>query len=174
MLKNNVDINVLTDQGNTALQYSTKNTLKLMLREIAKFSFEGLYVCPENLNYLNAQKSNLKYFENCLAELREMKHSVAHGAWSFYDILKMQKQLGKLLSLAKNEGFVAVFKISKKHEIFKQYKDDLYYIFLDAVKMRDILMLEVEKLHFIFKDYLPELVIDKVAYFSVEHVFYEW
>lgn len=55
---------------------------------------------------------------------------------------------------------------------FKLYGTTLDCIIEEALKRKDILLSEEIKLTSVFKDFLPTLVINKVAYFNTDDSFF--
>lgn len=84
----------------------------------------------------------------------------------------MREQYKKLTYLTKNEDLVDGFKRARKSEPFKHYGKDLDDIFGNALKKRDILESEEEKLKSVLKDHLPDLVTRKIAYYCNENLFF--
>lgn len=175
MLKYGADLNVLDHRGATPLQgnLEVNGSIKIrkkLIKELAKLKFENRYICQENLKCLQQNEKDLKYFKNCLNELQKMKDTHVQNGLTLYDILTMENRFNKLISLAKNRNLVESYEIFKIRCLFPYFIEDLDYIVEKPLKIRSILQLEEKKLYPIFKDYLPELVIEKIVHFSTEEL----
>lgn len=179
LFKYGADINDLNRNGKTALQnahpYETKTILRtiyinkyMLVKEVARLKFEDRYICQENLDYLQQQETVQKHFKNCLSELQRLKSINFYNDISLYNVLQMRSHEKKLISLTRNEDFVAAYELSREKESFEYYGEELDDMLEHAVKKRDILMAEEQKLYSILKNYFPELIIRNVAYFSIE------
>lgn len=149
--------------------------MMIYIKEIARMKFENLYVCPENLDEIEKWYvfSETGIFKQCLAELRRMKQRRIYNNVTLFDVLKMRRERKKLTLLTRNDEFVSAFRCRWSRESFKYYCNDLDDIFEDAVKRRDVLMSEARNLRLMFEDFnLPELVVQKLAYFVHQDLFF--
>lgn len=177
LVRHGADINILDNLGHTPLT-SQHNTLffsqrkKIIVKELAKLSCENQYICSDNLEYLKLE-SVKGYFKECTDELTLMKDRKVYSNYSLYDILRMREQPKKLIYLSKKKDFVTSFESFGWDDDITHFNHDLKNIFNKAVKKRNIIQTEEKKLHSVFKDYLPDLVIRKTAYFVNEDLFFE-
>lgn len=170
LLEHGAEINYYADDGRTPLMRAYPKAEMVLLKELAVMKFESQPIWEENLNYINKYENSKKMFKNCLKELKKLKDYKFFNSLSLYDILKMKKQHQKLTNLTKNENFVKAFRASDRKS-FELYGNDLVNVFQNALERRNILQLENEKLYSTLKDFLPSLVINKLAYFSAEYLF---
>lgn len=167
------DPNIFDDYGDTPLMVQKSFDIEeVMIKELAIYKFLGRSICDENLEYL-LEEDSIILFEDCLQELQRMKNHKFYKSFTLFDVLQCRAQCKKLTFLSKNPDFVAAFNSVWKRESFKHYCKCLDIIFNDAVENRDALKLEENKLYTIFKKYLPELVIHKLAYFVNEDLFFK-
>lgn len=174
LLEHGADVNVLNDFGRSPLTYAYPTEIKeILVKELAKLSFECRPICDENLECLRQYGDLQKTFESCLDELRRMRDYEIYNGYSLYDILQMRKRPKKLIFLTKNEDFVVAFKSPRYTKRFCYYDNDLDYIFDEAMKKTYIVQSEETKLYSVFKYNLPDLVIRKIAYIIHENLFFE-
>lgn len=174
LLEHGANVNAINDSGKSPLTFAYPTDIKeILIKELAKLSFQSQQICEENLEYLRHHQDLQKTFDSCLDELQRMKDYEVYKGFSLYDILEMRKEHRKLIYLTKNENFVAAFKSPRYIKRFCYYDNDLDYIFEDAMKRTYILQSEEKKLYSILKNCLPELVIRKIVYFANEHLFFE-
>lgn len=171
LLDYGVDVNITDGVGNGPLRWAHFEVKEVLLRELAILKFEGRNIQGDNMNYMQENKKTKKYFDLCLKELKVMKNCNVFNNLSLYDILKMQKNYKKLVSLMKNEKFVAALELSRKRvsKSIKLYEYHLEDLIDKIMKKKDILRAEEIKLYSVFKNLLPELIIHRVAYFSTEY-----
>lgn len=169
------DINILNSLEKTPLSsnYYLNNKIEIpLIQELAKLKFENQIIRSENLHCLQVRKDMQETLKNCLEELKRMKNKKIYENILLYDMFQMRKKLKKLVYLTKNEDFVENFKLGWNRELFPNYANDLDDIVNDALERKDVLVKEEKKLYLIFKNYLPELPILKIAYFSTKDLFF--
>lgn len=174
LIKYGADVNISDFDGRTPLKDASKGYEEIMVKELARLTFENQLICLKNLKHLRRNMELGKVFNDCLYELCKMKDLKFYHDISLYDILKMQKQRKKLTFLTRNKDVCAAYvKLSEYYETFFGHYFHLGDIFNEALKRKNILESEEEKLKSVFKDYkLPELVIRKVAYLVHEDLFF--
>lgn len=173
LLKYGADVNIPDHKSLIPLKDLPKHKVQFVIRELAKSRFGGQLVCRKNLDHLEKYGYLKKLFDECLIELQKMKSFELYKNLSLYDILKMKKQPRKLILLTKDEDFVTVFRLCWNPDSYSNYGFDLNDIFEKALKKRDALLQEEQKIASIFKDILSESVITEISYFTNEHLFNE-
>lgn len=133
----------------------------VMVREISKLIFENLSVPNTDLDLIKTNQGILTYFEKCTKELDQMSKRKFFNSYSYYSVLMMSKKIKKLASLMKNKEFVSKFEDNLTE--FSFYIDDLQRILNEAVEVRDRLQIVESKLNYIFEDFFPDIVINKLA-----------
>lgn len=101
-----------------------------------------------------------------------MKKDEFYEKLTLYDINQMRKNPKKLIYLTENKDFVEAFRVVWNKELFHYYGTDLDEIFKEAVANGDVIRSEITKLHSIFKDHLPNLIIREIAHFVSEDIFF--
>lgn len=130
----------------------------MILKEYSKLHFENI---PTHVSEIWS-RGEVEYFENCKRELNHLSNFKFYASFTYYSVLKMSKNIKKLASLVKNKEFVSKFHMSFS-EVF-YFKDDLRRILEDAEKVRDEFEEVVSRLDSTFGDFLPDIVIRKLAY----------
>lgn len=174
LLESGADANICDFKGDTALKYANNPEIKRILaKEMGNWPLIGKVICPKIIEFLRLNCNNdfLKSCRKCYQELKRMKKHKFYNDFSLYDVFQAHKQRKKLTTLTKNKDFVMAFESGWNRELFESYGSDLDGIFREAVERRDVLLTEQEKLTSIFKDYLPDLVIRKISFFSNEQLF---
>lgn len=156
------DISLLTLQN-----FRNQNFL---VENLALAKFEQQPISDANLKFLSQNNRLQKKFNSCFIELEKLK-SFDFNGFTLYDILRMRRQPKKLTFLTKNENLVTAFTWWNRKS-FKNYGEELDYIFNKALKARDILQSEENKLELMFKDYnLPDLVLQKITCLLNDNLF---
>lgn len=167
------EINFENDEGETPITCAGSiEVITFFIKELAKLKMESKPICKKNLDLIRDHEEFQEIFDKCSEELIRMKNCIIYNKFSLYDILKMKKQRKKSTLLTKNQDFVTAFESLECIESFEHFGEDLDVMFLQAIKRRDSLQSEEDKLKLIFKDYLPDLVIRKIAYFENEYLFF--
>lgn len=174
LLEKDVDLNIVNNNNQTPLMLSPDWWLLFLFKKLSKSCYDkNIPACPENIEFLRSI-NQLDRFEGYMKELKKMKHHVVYKGITLLGILyNMPEKSKKLTYLTKNENFVAKYWTSWNRELYKNYSDDLDKVFRSAVQRRDVLQMEEKKLQSIFKGTLPELVIDKIAFFNKERLFFK-
>lgn len=133
-----------------------------VLKQIAKLVFDKQSVLKEDLDLIQKYHHDIEeYFEECKVELSKMARSVFYLSYSYFSILKMNRNIKKLAVLTKNEEFVAAFE--KNLTSFSCYKQDLQRIFQEAIKLRNETVVVYNRLHSVLKNLFPKIVVKKLA-----------
>lgn len=173
LLDHGADLNILNDKGETPLSSGFCCSYTLM-KEIAKMNLENQPVCPENMEYIQIIDDFREEFDEIVEDLKELKNIKIYSNITAYDILLMRKEHKKMFSLTKNQIFVAKYTMwQDQRKLFAHYDDDLEKIFKKALEKSVAMKAAEAELYSIFKDYLPELTIRRVAYFVNEDLFFE-
>lgn len=171
LLQRGADISILNDSQISPLQNAPRGKVFVALQELATLAFENELICHENLEFLKRNEVLYETFENCFKELEKMKKWKFYENYSLYDIFHMRKSPKQLIYLLKNKKLVDKYtSVSGNYKYeFKNYSYDFHYTLFRKTKYRAMtLESEEKKLVSIFKDYLPKLVIHKIAYFVKE------
>lgn len=130
--------------------------IKFMIKEAAKQKSYGTSVknITEEIKENSADK---KLFERCEKELLKMAKKKFYPPYSYYSVLKMNKNIKRLAMLTKNKDFVKKF---KPKLLFPNYRSDLRKIFNEAVEVKNELEIIECRLKSIFNTKLPDTVID--------------
>lgn len=168
ILDHGADLNLKDCLGQTPLIWLQKpETEETLVKELAMSKF----VCEENMNYLRQRTDLQEIFDDCLEELRRMKEHRFYNHFSLYDVLDMRSRRKKLTLLTENKDFVEAFRVLWNRESFKLYANDLDDIVEEAVRRRDVLLMEEKKLRPVF-DGLPQLVLRKIVLDTNEELFF--
>lgn len=175
------DVNALDDKKKTPLStldpWKDKNSpnkgaiLEMLVQELSRMKHEGRPICRENVNYIRKSKRLKKFFDDQVDELKRLSEAKFYSGYSIYDLLKMRSR--KMAFLLKNEDLFEALKSAWKPEAFPGFRHEVADVVGRNLERAMILQYEENKLHQIFKGVLPDLVIFKVAYFSLEYLFYD-
>lgn len=172
LLEHGADVNLIEMFGNTPFMLAFNESRVNLVKKFAIMRLEGQPICEENLESLKEDDECQKLFVDCVDELQKMKKHRLCDNISLYDVFRMKKKHKKLFVLTKNKNFCSSFESSWERESFMNYGKELDYIFEDALARRNNFLSEEKRLLSIFKDYLPELAIRKIAYFTYENIFF--
>lgn len=170
LLQRGADLTCEDDNGRTpfgemihfrGLFGNIRGSVNVMIKEFAKLRFENSLVSKKDMKMIQEDPGFLQKFKQCLAELEKMSNTMFYKKRTYYSVLKMQKNVKKFSVLTKNEEFVTNF--NEGLGSFHWYKKDLKMIFTEAETVRRDFESTYAKLYSIFRDYLPEIVIEKVA-----------
>lgn len=133
----------------------------IMIKEIAKLSFENLPTSKSNSGLIQNSLVLKKIFQSCLKELAEMKNKKFYAGYSYHYILKMSTNIKKLAQLTKNHEFVLKFELNLKS--FSNYENDLRKILEEAVQEKNRLYAVEARLKSILCNCLPDIVVRNLA-----------
>lgn len=135
--------------------------LVVMMKKLSRLSFENRPIPKSDMNLIRKNPKARKHFEKCTAELKKMAVTPLWGSQTLHSLLKMNSEIKKLSSLAKN-----VDHLSKILDIccrFSYFRRDLILKLAGTVKVwNDTLIVEV-RLNPLFKDLLPWPIIKKLS-----------
>lgn len=174
LLENGAELSISNERGITPLKIASTKKKGIIIKKIAMLRFENQLICLENVKYLQERSELNEKFEECLSELQWMKDYEVYNGYSLLNIIQMRKQHKKLTLLTKNQDFIAAFELFRNKNPLEYYDIDLDNIVENALQRRDAVMSDETKLKPISKKYnLPQLVIEKIAYFANEHLFFK-
>lgn len=166
LIRKGADISAVNDVGKTpfsSLDPEGENNIqcmRTMIREFAKLSFKNHPLHQIDLNLIQAHPKSREYFESCLLELNLMSRIKFYASYSYFYVLNVSNNnFNKLVSLTKNEEFVASF---EKNLVFPLYENDLRRIFEEATQARDRSAAVISRLYLVFYNLFPEIVIRKL------------
>lgn len=113
--------------------------INIFVREIAKLrSFNKTFVYKLDIDLIKKYPKVQKYYQLCNQELAKMANTNLYGSYSYFSVLRMSKNIKQLAYLLKNEEFLKKF----NKNLFPLYKDDLQWLFDEAIKLRDQILLQ--------------------------------
>lgn len=133
---------------------------KLMVKELAKLKFQNTEVYIPDMSLIKANPIAQKHFDKCMNELQQMSSTRFYGFHSYYSML-MSKNIKKLARLMKNQDFLTKFE--KGTGKYFYYGNDLQRILVRATQVRDESQVVYSRLFSVFRGYLPEVIIEKLA-----------
>lgn len=167
LLQRGADVTIQDKYGKTPFatiepdEIFYKECVVPLIKELAKLSFENLSISEKDLTLMQKNPKIFKFFGDCKSELERMKKYKFYSFYSYYFVLKMSKNIKKVVDLTQNNEFVRKFK--ENLQCFKIYRNDLQRIFNDAIRAKDESKVVYSKLYLIFGDILPELVLKKMS-----------
>lgn len=146
LLEHGADVNILDDDGNTPLMCTRTLEIKeIFIKELVRRKFEyGIEVSPENSMYLIHSEFLQETFDDCLVELKKLKDFEFYYGFSFFDILKLEKQREKLIEIITNKDFLEGFKSRWNRESFKHYGHVLDDIIQESLRSANMHSAEEE------------------------------
>lgn len=170
LIQKGADISAVDLFGKTPfrkLRYSEKASydrcLITMVKVFSEMSFSEVPVYEDDMNLIRSNAKANDHFKNCLNELGEMSRTKFYGNFTYYAVFKMTKRIEKLARLTTNKNFVMSFK--KNLSKFSYYESDLRRILNKAKRVKGKMKTVHSRLHFIFGNYLPNIVLTKLMYF---------
>lgn len=139
--------------------HTSKQCMRILIKEFAKLKFKNQPILQKDLNLIQAHSKSHQCFESCIEELDRMSKTKFYAFYTYEYILNTGKNVRKLAFLTKNEEFVAAF---EKNLSFSFYDSDLRRIFDNATQARDKSAAVIYRLHLIFGNFLPDIVISKM------------
>lgn len=133
-----------------------------LLKEYSRMSYENA-IFERDIDVLleNSNHKIREHFEKCYVELATLNKTIFYSPYSYYSILKMEKNIKKLAKLTKNDEFVVEFE--KNLSSFHYYRDDLRGVFNEAVQVRNDSVIIFNQLNSLFGYFFPDLIIRKFA-----------
>lgn len=144
------------------LSFSLENKcLITMLKEFSMLSFENNLVSQKDVELIHTSLNINQYFFNCKEEILKLSKNHFYNSFTYYDVLKMSKNIKKLAKLTKNFDFVDSF--LKNYPLSSYFNEELCLIFNDANYFNEQNLIVKLKLSALFKNYLPDVVINKLV-----------
>lgn len=137
--------------------------LKIFILKLAVNDFENLPDNQAEINYVKSLPEAHRIFEGCKSELQKMSDITFYRGLTYFSILKMSKdELAKFLV---NTDFVTSYKsqYSALTNVENLYLKELDKIWSDDSEIKQKSYIVYTRLAQIFKDYLPYILIKKVA-----------
>lgn len=134
--------------------------VETMVKEFAKLNYEKRSVSQINMELVESNEKAKEFYKKCTNELKFMSIRKFYKQYNLYFFLRMSNKR-KLVNLMRNKDFVAKFKDNL--DFFTCYKKDLKIIFREAIEHKDSVLLIEFNLSKIFNNYLPAIVIRKLA-----------
>lgn len=166
-LQKGADVNVVDSDGMTPFEYLISPGLDdygefydFMAKEFARLNYEK----PDSVSRVNMElmdEEAMELYEKCTDELKLMSSTKFYGHYSYYFVLKNSRRLIKLANLTRNNDFVEQFE--KNLSRFNYYETDLRIILDKAVKRKNTLLVAESLLNALFGEFLPAIVIGKLA-----------
>lgn len=141
----------------------SRGCLILLLKEYSRLSFENVPISTRDMDLINGDPVAREMFGRFRSELERMSRTRFHGELTYYCVLKMSRNVRKLSRLTKSEDFF--FKFWAQLCDFGCWMYDLDRILDMALKVEPNFEASFAKLYPIFRNYLPKLVIEKLADF---------
>lgn len=164
LIQKGADVCAESDDGDTPFSLSINDENNacaiILMKEYSKMTFENLSVPAKVMDLIRKNSKFYAQFENCLDELKQMTLTKFHFPYSYYSVLKMSKQITKLANLTRNKKFVQEF---ENKLTFSYFKHDLRKNFHEAIQLRDERLNVEKKLIGVFRDFIPDVVIRKLA-----------
>ena len=144
---------------------NTSPSCKTMLRHFAKLITSKTRINDKDIQIICEYKRLEEYFENCTTELTKMKET------KLFNDLKCDyffvKNIDSLTKLARNPNLKNMYKEINVDESFPIFGEDIKRIIFKMETNYKILDSIETKLFSIFSKYLPILVINKIAAYTV-------
>lgn len=172
LIRNGADISLRNTYGETSFSLlkprkykeSDQAFIKSMVREVAKLKFfNDSAVSENNINLLRRFPLIEAFFQNCMYELFHINNYKFYDTYKYSDILNMSlnNNVKKLAILTKNEEFITEFKANLYK--FIHFESDFLRILKQAMELRDEIFTVESRLKAVFGDFLPDVVIWKLA-----------
>lgn len=136
LLDHGANINSLNDHGMTPFtDIDSYQNRKVIVKELAKMSFENQYICSENIKFLSDNETLHQIFIDCLIELQKMKDCRFSVSLSLFDILKMRNDSKLLVKVMNDEDFINIEEL--EFQWLVHYRKDLQKIIKKSLIIKD-------------------------------------
>lgn len=114
LINKGADISAEDKEGETPFGSINRNREKyrqfrlIFIKEFAKLAFENISISEKDLKFIESDPNAHKLFESCKVEVELMRRTKFHG--DYYSVLKMSKNIKKLVNLSKNREFLKNFR----------------------------------------------------------------
>lgn len=172
LLKRGADIRVKSINGETPFTTLIKSkaysqqrsnymrSYQLIVKELSRLRDED-FPLDDDMKLMKKVPIAENFFRKCMSELGEMKRIKFFGPHTYHSVLKVLKDSKKLAKLTKNEKFLQDFESNLVK--FPCYGQDLREILKEAVQLRKNMEMVHSRLHYVFNDLLPDVVIRNIA-----------
>lgn len=163
----NVDV---ADQNDftplSLLRNSSTEKTDILLKNFALLTAKGISFNNTDLATIQNDEYMLRVYNVCLTELNRMKETEFTSGITYFDLIN--HKIEKLMLITKNPEIVEQFHKFQRNPNGKsfrwlKYSNELTLAFQMAEKRRDLLISNEELMHNIFEDYLPQIILDKIA-----------
>lgn len=137
------------------------NCVGAIVKEISKLKYENQPFCEVDMDIIQENPRARQQHHTNMIQLEEMSRTQFHSRYSYYSLLTKSICKKKLAKLLKNEEFISQFEAYLLR--FCCYENDLRRIFYEAIAIRDEILAIESRLKYVFGDFLPEIVIKKLA-----------
>lgn len=134
---------------------------RAMILEFSKMKFDKLMIDDSDLYLTQQNQKHTELFEKCISELNEMAITIVSGSHTLYSVLKMSKNMKKLVKFIKNDNNIK--NIKKNAMKLTYYKNDLNSILAEAIFLKESLQSIYDELNKIFYKYLPATILTKLS-----------
>lgn len=141
--------------------YYYESVSSAFIRGFAKITHENLPISKTDVKIIEENSKLRIYFKECSEELEKMTDTEFFAPYSFYSVLKKSMSLKKLSHLTKNEELA--FKFEDNLRKFCCYKEDLKFIWNEAIQVRRDSEAKISRLNSLFRNFFPDFVIRKLA-----------
>lgn len=164
LVDHGVDLNAENNNGYTAFSLTGRwinvRSKFILIKALAKLHFENVAISEKDMELIRSDARSLECFSKCKAELTEMNDTKFYNNFSYYDILKISRNIKKLANLTLNDELVDKF-FDNLIE-FSYFYEELSKAWNKAIKVGKDLNEVNDRLFNIF-NFLPFLVRRKLA-----------
>lgn len=160
---NNKNESVLTNYDDE--EDDDKLKIYFFLKQLAIKEVSGDRISKNDRLLINATENTRLLFKNCLTELKFLNSTSTHKNNSFFNLIIKKKIDKSTLLSTKKKDFIKKYNDCLEHLII--YSQALRHIVKKARKKEELLNKVILELSFIFKNFLPDLVIRKTAEYII-------
>lgn len=167
LLRKGADVNAQDINGVTplsALDFEKDDSMKCantLIKEISKLNFENSPVSECDMKIIQANPEFRENFKKCKNELGQMASTKFYDIYSYYDVLKMSKNIKKLAKLMQNDQFLKKFQEKLPNYVY--YMDDLKEIWDEGFMLEGKIVEVYSSLNSVFSQIFPDVVIRKLT-----------
>lgn len=154
------DFQIMVSNFSNEQTLNIYKSILIFTKELSKLVLENIELHKINTKFLKTNPNANDLFKKCKAELDRMNCTKFYGTLTYYSLLK-KKCLKKILNLLNDEELLIKFQQQCKTLLY--YDDDLHKIFDEAVQLKEEFESVYSKIKSVFKNFLPDLVLRKLA-----------
>lgn len=132
----------------------------ILIKEIAKLAFEKLPVDAVNMELIR-KPENFEHFQKCNDELEQLAKTKLYESYSYKTMLKKTFNIKKFAKLIRNKELIKKFEENLRGLLY--YENDLQIVLDEAFQERERHETVILRLNSVFCEFLPDLVIRKLA-----------